>query len=224
MMVVAQALAELGFDISNIDAAIRKFQASHVDIAGRPLKIDGIAGPATQWAIQHPDPGHPEDPPPLQAPPPGFTRAADALTIAVGELQAGVHEEPMGSNRGPRVDIYTGWVGKPIGTPNAPSWCAYFVSFCWKPLFHLGAVTGDQHHLGLQTWAAACGYLLPDGAAPQCGDIFLIPEHHTGLVRATDGDRLWSVEGNSGNRVASLIRPTAGLWFVRIPDAAPLVA
>ncbi|RKX37717.1 MAG: peptidoglycan-binding protein, partial [Verrucomicrobia bacterium] len=35
--------------------AVEEFQARHVDERGCPLVVDGIVGPMTWWALEHPD-------------------------------------------------------------------------------------------------------------------------------------------------------------------------
>ena len=82
--------------------AVRAFQMQNVDVAGRPLVVDGIAGPVTLGSIElrkgrarRPEPDHL----PLEAPD-GASIALSALSVAVQEYNLG-HGEEGGNNRGP---------------------------------------------------------------------------------------------------------------------------
>jgi len=129
-----QILLENGFDIGldlhdqffgwDTANAVCMFQASHLDADGKPLKVDGIVGPKTEFALQHPS--GLKQVQTLETLPQN-QRAANAktevlLSTAMGEYKKNVHEEPDGSNRGERIDIYTGFVGKPTDRVGPP-WC-----------------------------------------------------------------------------------------------------
>src|SRR5215469_2866083 len=80
--------------------AVELFQARSVDQHGVPLVVDGRVGPMT-WAA-------------LFGAAPVIEKAGTALQAAVLEVastQVGVMEEPIGSNRGPKVDEYLRSVG-----------------------------------------------------------------------------------------------------------------
>ena len=135
--------------------------------------------------------------------------SAVALFAAQEELQRGVKEVPDGSNRGERIDIYTGMVGKdPV--LKGPAWCAYWVSWCFaqapggSPFKRIGgaqaiAFWGDKH--GCTTWRPySC----------KAGDIFVIANSevrgHVGIVRAYEAGTIWTIEGNAGNAVRTFKR------------------
>lgn len=199
------------------ESAVYGFQSAHVDLQGHALARDGIVGPATSWALQHPSAGGTQ----------GFTapgwrsdlsqepeEVRQVLATAIGEI--GTVEQPDGSNRGKRVDLYT---QPDYGVP----WCAAFVSWCWakreggSPFGRILSV----HQLA--AWGLANGRIVTE---PRPGDIWCIfrdAQHgHAGLVVLSMPGELArlgfisTVEGNSGNAVRGLIRPVASIArFVR---------
>lgn len=206
---IAQALLEAGYDPGPIGLgeALREFQAAHVGPDGHRLAVDGIFGPRTAWALAHP--GAKDAPQGHTAPSwrrgddswPDGTR--EALSAAVAEI--GVREDPDGSNRGPRVDVFT---TPDLGTP----WCAWFVSWAWSrrdggsPFGRIGGV----HRLW--DWGAERGRLV---TSPRPGDVFLILRNevhgHCGLVCAVEEGACSTVEGNASNAVRGLVRPRSSL-------------
>ena len=140
------------------------------------------------------------------------------------ELQLGVREWPDGSNRGPRVDLYTGFSGKSSSVPG-PSWCAYFASWNFakapggSPFGRIG---------GAQTIVAYCRAHIsesvfdmrdPPAVFVSPGDLGVIPtggmHGHVFQVAAVVGGTVWTVEGNSGNAVRTRKRPVSSArWYV----------
>lgn len=117
--------AVLPVDDPHFDAAmlqaVRMFQARNVDSQGAPLVIDGKIGPLTWEALFGT-----QSVPVVDA-------ASDelletALRIAAGEQAAQVREQPLYSNRGPRVDEYQRRTG--INGSGQP-WCACFLYWCF---------------------------------------------------------------------------------------------
>lgn len=207
--------------------AVRDFQARHVDANGHALSEDGICGPMTMWALQHPNGGVNRSTAPGWRCEPSEARAAvrRVLEVAVGEL--GVIEQPDGSNRGERVDVYT----KPdFGIP----WCAAFVSWCFlrgaEDGSPFGRFTGSWQ---FREWGRKVGRILGDAAIPQPGDVAIIlredpakptkepPGHTTMIVGNAPDGRLYTIEGNSANRVRGLVR--ARSQFTCIVRPIPLV-
>ena len=82
-------------------SAIKLFQARSSDGEGKPLSVDGVAGPTT-WAALFG----------TQAVAPVITATSPqallqrVINVAAAEEQQRVREVPLGSNRGPRVDQY----------------------------------------------------------------------------------------------------------------------
>ena len=197
--------------------AVLDFQAAHVDAQGHPLVQDGVVGPRTRAALA--DPHGPLDRYIMQD-----WRGDAALTspaarpvvlAAIGEI--GTCEEPLGSNRGPKVDIYNG--PDNLGFP----WCANFASWCWShadggsPFGKLASV------IKIRDWGARHGHLI--GAIDRLlpGDIWGIlrtdGHGHCGLVTAPElsGESISSVEGNCSNSVRGTTRPRAQLTFIVRP-------
>lgn len=131
-------------------------------------------------------------------------KRAGILRVAFGELDRGVREEPPGSNRGPRIDLYLrSWAR----TRPGPPWCAWFATWV------LAQVLGDQNTIGrtggtstltaraqaADLWRSKSGYL------PSPGDLFMMKtgrgKGHVGFVAGYRAGRIETVEGNSGDRV-----------------------
>lgn len=185
--------------------AILDFQSSHLDSTGRPLSVDGQVGPVTWAALEDPRAPHEVfladgwrgD---VVAAPNDDARAA--VAVAIGEI--GTKEDPPGSNRGPRVDMYEGadWLGSP--------WCALFASWCW------GRAPGGSPFgvlasaLKLRDWGTQHGALL--GAEPLLpGDIGLIlrarGRGHVEIVTSLEWDgQVALVGGNVSNAVRGTVR------------------
>jgi len=193
------------FDLE-IHRAVRGFQARHVDSRGTPLVVDGIVGPLTWWALEHPDNSEVfAQPRPEPPPPPPAAVASDrgrlALAAALREMAAGAQE--MGANNsGPWVTKYLSGI-----VPPPANWCAAFVSWCYAqasgaPPFRYSLGARDiREQFRRRGWA----YQLEDGKTPAPGDIVVWwrgqPEGwmgHIGLVHHSEHGILYTVEGNKG--------------------------
>ena len=126
------------------------------------------------------------------------------LRVAFGELDRGVREEPAGSNRGSRIDLY---LPRWARTRPGPPWCAWFATWV------LEQALGDQNALGrtggtstltaraqvADLWRPRASYL------PSPGDLFMMRtgrgKGHVGFVAGYRAGRIETVEGNSGDRV-----------------------
>ena len=182
--------------------AVELAQARFSDIAGSPLKIDGIVGPMTWGALF----GKTSTPPNASAP---SALLAQTLQFAGGEV--GVMEVPLGSNRGPRVDQYLTAVGLDPAT-GSYAWCAAFVFFCFQQASQALGVpnpaikdagvldvwtrAGNQ---GIRRLASAEANATPSLVQPGC--VFVIRtgsiHGHMGLVQQIAGVALTTIEGNT---------------------------
>jgi hypothetical protein len=181
--------------------AVELFQVRSADHFGSPLDVDGKVGPLT-WASLFA----------ISAVPvvsdPGKPILVETLRFAT--TQIGVMEQPLGSNRGPQVDLYLKSVGSDLGSP----WCAAFVYFCFQqaaaglgaanPVIRTASVLDHWNRAG----AAGISRLGRDEcvATPSLvmpGMIFIIINSngsgHCGLVESVAGTLLTTIEGNTND-------------------------
>lgn len=135
---------------------------------------------------------------PVPVPTPVKTTCVERL-ISLAKAEVGVEEQPLGSNRGPRIDVYervTGTVGL--------SWCVAFQQWLLAQEGY-GTIANDTAGVYAMTdWAHARGWL---HALPRAGDIVLFQDWrrpnggHAGLVTKVFAHSFESAEGNSANGV-----------------------
>ena len=196
---------------AGVKSAVMGFQSQNLDERGLPLKVDGVVGPVTWWALTHPrvnvvaaDPDLPG-----RLPLGGSVRGRAALKVALAEMAAGAVESGA-NNSGPFVRKYLNRIVDPPA-----DWCAAFVSWCY-----------DQHpdgcpygySLGARDVLKRCrarGWVYDHRAEPpQPGDIVVWRrgafdgwQGHVGLVHeATPGGMLYTIEGNKGGYPARVRR------------------
>jgi hypothetical protein len=146
----------------------------------------------------------------------GIAAYGDAMVrLGMDQRRQNVAESPLGSNAGVPLERYTRWFSPGSGPQ---PWCAYFVSWCLDrasdsnrrvPWTYPGAVQS------IHQWASGAGRLV---RRPLHGDIFGLGSEHCGLVAgaSADGATIWTVEGNYDDRVSSVSRRSANLWFARL--------
>ena len=103
---------------------VREFQKAHVDVLGRPLRVDGVLGPSTRWALD------------LFSCSPRRRRV-----VARAQSLLGLAEDPPGSNRAPKIDELLQRCGVSTGLP----WCAAFASWCLDTVAIAGALALAAH-------------------------------------------------------------------------------
>jgi len=183
------------------EEAVQLFQARSADQFGNPLKVDGRVGPTT-WAALFAT----EIPPATQA-----GTSVQQKTIEIAASEVGTMESPMGSNRGPEVDLYLRTVGL---DPNAGSfpWCAAFIYFCFdKAARQLGIANPAIKDAGvLDCWNKAGARPIHRIAASEAsntpslvkpGMVFVLrtggDTGHMGLIEKMQGSLLTTIEGNT---------------------------
>lgn len=136
-----------------------------------------------------------------------------ALRIALGEV--GAREDPPGSNRGPRVDVYLRAAKLDPARGRYP-WCAAFVSWAIRE--------AQVRAGGPWRWrgSASVALLLARNRAlvtvlPQAGDVFIHigpGGNHCGFVTGTRAGSVTTLEGNTdihgsrtGGKVMQKFRP-----------------
>lgn len=179
--------------------------------ASPPLAVDGIFGPRTAAALQQFEAGA------GNAPATAGAASLTAAVLALADTQVGVREQPPGSNRGPEVDRYLQAAGLDAAR-GSYAWCAAFL--CWlfaESAGRLGVENPMPREAGvLNLWRrlGERGRLLLPAAAARAdpaqvtpGMVFFLRFSgglgHAGLVRAVDGPRLVTIEGNTTNRTGS---------------------
>lgn len=120
----------------------------------------------------------------------------------VARSQIGVVEQPLGSNRGPRISYSVGGVPSYQSTTGAygAAWC---VSFAQAVMIRAGVGSFADRSAGVfyvVGWAHRHGYL---NAKPKVGSLvaFTNGQGHMGVVVKTGAGWFVSTEGNSANRV-----------------------
>lgn len=186
--------------------AVLEFQSSHVDPKGRPLTQDGVVGPITLASLKNP-----------REPVERFTvdgwrydlneaRPQERPVVEAAVREIGVKEDPPGSNRGPRVDVYTGeqWYGAP--------WCALFCAWAWKHAEGGSPFGVKASAYKIRAWGAEQSKIIGAMDKARPGDIGVIMRAagrgHVELVIGLEmmGEPLRLVGGNVGNAVRGTVR------------------
>jgi hypothetical protein len=186
-----------------LKSLVSLYQGQNVDVLGRPLGETGLIDPLTWSSLMGAAP--------VARAPVGVTAAALAQAIS----QVGVMEVPLGSNSGPKVDLYLASVGLDPGN----FWCMAFVYWCFREAAASSAQPNPFPRTGgcLDAWdrTPAGSHLsrakaIANPALVRPGMVFILDygngHGHTGFVKSPIGGALTTVEGNtsaqgSGNGV-----------------------
>jgi hypothetical protein len=126
-----------------------------------------------------------------------------SVAIAARLLALGIRETRP--NSGPWIETFT--------DGHAEAWCADFVSYVLRLAGR--PFTGGQSGgwrlaaaAGVRDWFAAHGRYLPRTVAqPLPGDIVYFRHSHVGIVVATQGSNLLTIEGNASDAVRQRLYP-----------------
>lgn len=216
--------------------ALAYFQQTHLDVDKVPLTVDCKVGPKTWWALDNGS-GRRQDSPQRSGIRPTLPEGLEGprksvLETALHEHSLDVKEDPPGSNRGPRVDLYLPkWLKKEDGS-GAP-WCACFVSWCQKQALGV-CVLGSFEASCFSAHKRAQKENLWVEGIPVPGDQFIMlyrkgkrltGRGHTGFVLrvSEDGQLIQTVEGNVANRVAVKVRKLETVeGFISMRDENPV--
>lgn len=237
---LVEDLRKLGFGLpagSVYDSVVKKsveaFQVSNLDPSGLPLVVDGKVGPLTRWALDARLTNI--APAASQFALPALTGGGSnagraALNVALQEMAAG-HGEEGSDNHGQHVRAYLN------GVEEGASWCAAFVSYCFRQgLGHNGVFgyTAGAQALHKKMKSLGHAYAASLSNPPQPGDIIawrrVDPKKvastswqgHIGIVHSFHDGILWTIEGNRGpfpSRVQSFSYPWPSLVVSATNDA-----
>lgn len=186
------------------ESAVKLFQTRNFDLTGTPLIQDGEVGAIT-WAALFGDAAVLNN----TSLPTGLLSAA--LMTAISQIN--VVEVPMGSNRGPQVDVYLRRVGLDP-TAGSYSWCAAFVYYCFDEAAKSLSVKNPLPKTAgvLKLWKTSAfskisqADALNNPALVTPGDIFIIDHGaglgHTGIVESINGGNMVTVEGNTNGALS----------------------
>lgn len=154
------------------------------------------------------------------------------IIVQLALAEVGNREEPPGSNRGPRVQVYQAATALAATQPTGWPWCASFVSFILQhalpQIDPLTAAPREASVYGLEDFCErAPGYELfqPQDQAPRPGDIVLYRFSHVEFVLSAGEASFQSVGGNTGDAVAIRTRSYALVRrFIRVVPRAQGVA
>lgn len=193
------------FDKAGTERAVKLFQARFSDVTGRPLVSDGQVGSLTWGALFGAS-----TVPFTSVAPSALTKAA----IEFAQTQIGVMENPLGSNRGPEVDVYLSAVGLDPASGSF-AWCVAFTHFCFKKAAeNLGVSNPHIKTAGaLDHWNQAGkkpkivrvtnAKAVADPGLVKPGSLFIIDLGgglgHSGMVIEVANGRLVTIEGNTND-------------------------
>lgn len=184
-------------------AAVKLFQARHVDGAGQPLKPDGRVGPLTWAALFGADAVTPD----MEADSPFI-----AAVLGKALSQVGVREQPRDSNSGPEVDEYLRRAGVPLSLPaSRKSWCCAFVYWCFdeaareagraNPMVRTAGCLDHWNRARDRAVRVVASRAAGDPALLRPGMVFIMDFGgglgHTGFVERVAGGLIHTIEGNT---------------------------
>jgi hypothetical protein len=160
------------------------------------LAVDGDDGPKT-WA------GIVGELAPAKDAPANALEAYSRALVDVALSQVGVREQT--SNRAPEISKYWTATWYPDGAQNREPWCAAFVCWCVAEAAKKVPVNfrlpQDPRAFGLdEDWAKHSGLAKsgsPSARDIKTGDIVVFQFSHVGICVGSNGDSIFTVEGNT---------------------------
>jgi lysozyme family protein len=190
-------------------AAVKLFQARTFDSDGRALSVDGVIGRTTWNALFSQAPV--TEPVPAPVPAPANDLLRKVIDVAAAEEAEHIREQPLGSNRGPRVDEYLRAAGLDP-SKGSYAWCASFIVWCFeKASRSMGLASPAPRTAGVHDmWqkAGRAGFrripyemAIGDPGLVQPGHVFFIDtgggHGHVGFVAGRKGSDFATIEGNT---------------------------
>jgi peptidoglycan hydrolase-like protein with peptidoglycan-binding domain len=124
--------------------------------------------------------------------------------VNIAKSQIGIKE--TGTNN---VKYNTWYYGRVVnGTPGTSeyAWCVTFECWCANQIGVLGSLIPKCNNVGvLRDWYKVRGlYHLRGSYTPQKGDLIIFKNaSHTGIIERVEGNRIWTIEGNSKDKVSN---------------------
>lgn len=218
------------------EQAVKAFQAAYYDEKGNPLLTDGEVGAKTWWALLNPTTKAQKSKIvtvenknwlEFQRRYSKFSPERQAfLAVLYEEYNRRVVENPKGSNRGKRVDLYTEGVG-------AVPWCALFISWVFYTVTGRYPDNKKQAHVktGWNLAASKHRTYLKGTRVPTPGDLavwdFGGGKGHVSAVVAVSasGDQFNTIGGNESDSVKlglrNLKREPNLVGFIDLFDDSP---
>lgn len=123
--------------------------------------------------------------------------------VNIAKSQIGIKE--TGTNN---VKYNTWYYGKTVNGTTGTSeyaWCVTFICWCANQVGILNTLIPRCNNVGIaKNWYNAKGlYFLRSNYTPKSGDLIIFKNtSHIGIVEKTDGKCVWTIEGNSKDRVS----------------------
>lgn len=180
---------------------LREFQKAHVNHLGRPLQVDGILGPESQWALDL------------------FSCSPRRrAVVARAQSRLGHTEEPPGSNRSHLIDE---WLQRCHASTGQP-WCAAFASWCLESVAIAGALALGGHFPAVDSpLPGDLMFFASGGGKGHCGLVLGVAKHEVMTIEGNCQDSVRCVRrARDLVRFASTGQDLQGTCPASLPDAA----
>lgn len=167
---------------------VAEFQATHYDHVGRPLRVDRVLGPETEWALD------------LDT----MTSARQAIVRAAQE-HLGLEEDPPRSNSD-RAGFIRRWLLVAGARPGDP-WCAAYASHCLGSVHFASAQALGRHFPATSSPSAGDVMWFPTDEQGH---------GHCGIVIGVGATEVMTIEGNCDNAVRCVRRDRARVRFAQV--------